>query len=69
MKHDQMKEQLLMAAQRYAKGDATALDLFSRMCNEGEEAKRILRAKGYGVTGMNVVDTAALVADVGVSNG
>jgi hypothetical protein len=44
-------------------GDGKTLDLIIAHVVDAERAKQILRAKGYGVTGMPASTTAALVPD------
>jgi hypothetical protein len=46
-----------------AAGDAEAAALIVRMLVESQEAKRTLRAAGYGFTGMGLLETAREVPD------
>lgn len=39
-------------------GDEEGLDLIAKIIIESEEAKQILRGKGYGWTGLSLVQTA-----------
>lgn len=50
-----------MIGKAIAEKDSDALDLVAAMCAQSEEAKRIPREKGYGVTGTPIVDTARMV--------
>jgi len=45
----------------YPVNDPTALDDLCKLLADGAEAKRLLRAKGWGAVGMSILDIAQLL--------
>lgn len=58
MTKDQFKAYLVDIAK---KGDYDTFDLVARCLDEADTAKKLLRAKGYGVSGMGILETASEV--------
>lgn len=54
-------ESIIKAVAENAAGDSTLLDLIARYIAEAEQAKRVLREKGYGWSGLNLALTAEQV--------
>jgi len=55
------RDSVKCTAELIVQGDAKALDLLSRFVHDADEAKQVLRAKGYGWTGLGILETAQLV--------
>lgn len=59
----ELYERLVRAAA--AESDGETLAMIAQALFEAQEAKNLLRGKGYGVTGMGIVETVAEVPDRG----
>jgi len=54
---------VLEAVRRHEEGDSRLLDGLSRLLEEQDAAKQVLRRKGYGWTGLGIEATAEEVGD------
>lgn len=55
------RELALNAFRKYEAGDSELLDLMAGVLEQQDRAKQILRDKGYGWTGLDIIETANIV--------
>lgn len=61
MDKQRWKELIISAVCSANNGDESSLLLLSEMCEEGDQVKQLLREKGFGCTGMGILETAKQV--------
>lgn len=52
---------VMQAVEQYMTGDADKLQLLARHLEMCDQAKQVLRDRGYGWTGMDILETVQLV--------
>jgi len=57
MTSDGWKELILQAAYEESVGNNKSVDLLAKLLEEVDRAKQLLRDKGYGVTGVGILET------------
>lgn len=60
----QMIDHILAAADDYRRGNVEDVELIADCLLEAEDAKQLLRRKGYGYTGKGILATAEEVPEV-----
>lgn len=63
MKAEDWQAFIMRAVEEYAAGNPTSLQLIARNLEVCDDAKQVLRDRGYGWTGLDILETARMVTD------